>query len=466
MTTLLKVTDQTPTTFFFADEGIQFDDGSESNVVYWEPKIVLISKFKLQMKEIYGGYIRVNLGNIAFSPDAMGWPPPYKISVELKYVKDNGDLLKGGNGILIEATGILQKIERDEILYQMYTKEIKVDLLDAAPNFTDVTPTIEDRVFPRAFGFVNMKTCLQLDEDGSLLPKFDKASIALTTPDPTGDPTVSTSNYNIYDDGAVKTGGTITDGGDGTFESETNIVGEVRITGTGEFTTLTEIFTWATARINTELGTSFTLDVTDAVGSRVISHFADTQRNLMDFLSDISSWHNHYYYIDSINETIVLGDMEKSGGATYDGASALTVTENDIFKPSYTYRPPLQNVSSSWVVKTAVNDGRGFPVVIDDEKKQLLEFDITWGNEKSIKPFEINTTAVKASLTKLATTLTRPYVEVPLTIEQADDIVFGQKITYTDTALPSDTTIDLRVRNMEYSFGKQISITVQGELIE
>ncbi len=454
-------TDTSETFYISEDEGRINDNGT---IRHYMPYLKKFSPVQRRLDSEYGGMIRLSgEGSITVGPDSLNWPPPLKLIISIKDVDQTGIVTS-----LFNCTGYLSQIQEQGNTYTLYEKEYDVDLLDDAPDWPDEgTPEQENRVYPLAIGTVSCEQVIRIGND-TTEAYYHKAGITGT------DPTRATGDYDVFDSGfqrekyGVGTG-TIIDSST-YFKSVLSSDGltlnppltDFRISGTNSnITTLLDLFTWAVSRINIALSTSYTLISTNARNpSPDINYFVTEQQNIFDFLSKISAWCTHLFYIDEENEEIVLVDMMTNNGT-------LELSDSNGLVPkylnrTYNYPQPLKSITTNWVYYSVEINEEGNRVFKQNEQSQSIITDNLNGIEESIECFDNDIDNIILSLINIGRILQYPRVKVEVPMKDGN-INPGLSISFTDSRLKQISDIHMRVNLVQYIPTRpNYKITVEG----
>ena len=413
------------TTHYASMEGIAFDR-------WYAPHVIGMSPVQYRIAKIYGGYIAPSWGSIELSQELFSapgdWPPPAQIGITVK-VGETTFLTE------LEGTGYLNGFTRESVSYDIYTTSYDVDALEQAPDFPETSPPTYDnnRVYPRAFGMVTHVNPLRIGLDTE--QKYHKGDIA----------GVVGTDWHVYDDG-VNIDSNVTDNGDGTFSLSATPVGEVTLSGQGTYATLTDVFSWGA----TKLG--LTLDVTNARSpSPNVGFWLDSQRKVIDLLSDVAAFFTHFFYIKS--GTLYLVDMAADLGAT-------SITEFEYMPSQYTQDQPVKSLSATWPTAVAVTDSTGKHVKRDQDSLVVMS-GLGFGEEWQVAPFTSNRNDINSALNSILAYLNkrRARLKMPYTKSAPP---FGSTKTWTDTSHIVDTTMSMKVRNVQIDFVNE-EMVIDGE---
>lgn len=447
---IAKITDQdTSDIFYIGEEECRVDDSG--TLKHWKPYLINFSPTQRRIDKIYGGMVRLSgQGSIEISPISLNWPPPLKITVVISDIDQYGRVT-----LFFECVGYIKNIKEGSNVYTLYNKEYDVNLLDDAPDFPDTSSADEtNRVYPLVIGTVNCVLPIRIGND-TTESFYHKAGITGTDPTKTG------GDYDVFDTGyqREKYGvgvGTIIDAttyfksvlaSDGTTLNPP--VTEFRITGTNSnITTLSELFSWSVSRINTELGTSYSLNTDNARSpSPNLNYFVTEQQNIFDFLSSVCSWCTHLFYIDEVTDEIVLVDM-------FDDNGTLSISDSDgnflrYISNDYEYPEPLKRVKCEWTEFSAGLNSDGYALFFQRNKSQEVLGDNLIGKDENIIPYSNNLNDITDALTRIGKLLQYPRITVEIPITEGN-INPGLNISWTDSRLIQKSTVSMRVNTIQY----------------
>lgn len=372
----------------------------------------------------YGGYVSLQAGDISVSPDLFSgdWPPPKQCSITAKYTATT----EGAAITLFECDAYLEGFGRESVSYDVFSPKYAKRLLTEGPDYNgDTVP------YPRASGLVTHQEPLRLADDGSGRPCYHLAGVAssstgiriigissasggaaitiitdgahgysnsetvylngfvnlngaytisnvtsttfqITATFPTENTETlpltavafQSGELAVYDDG-VPIQENVVINGDGTFSLTARPVGRVTISGVAAQTDLAGVMAWGQG----ELGIG-SIDTTYArATSPDISCWETSQRPLIDFLSEISAFFTHYFYIE--NDTLTLGDMLLDNGSA-------TVAESAYFRGGYIQEAPTSQIKAEWTTHEAAtgavnNDGTNIRRYIKDIENRVVK---------------------------------------------------------------------------------------------
>jgi hypothetical protein len=385
----------------------------------WDRLVDGLSAPQLSLDQAYGGYCRVNYGKIDFNPELFDedWPPPISCTITIKHTETTEEAAV----TLIDAVAHIGAggITEDTISYNLFRATYDTELLD------EVTDDNGDDVpEPRAFGAVSFVKPVLLDK---VTEKYSAGGI--------------TTGFQAYDDG-VAVASTLNTGTN-TFTLTAPPVGDVSISGSNSESTLAAVFTWASTRLGV------TLDATgDRPTSPTVGFWADSQSVLVDFLSEISAFYTHMFWIKS--GTAYLQDMFIANGTT-------AIDEFEFFSgTTYEYNPPVKSITAEYPVRVAGQwqDGSGgsagrYVKETQEEVKVVSTYDHA-KDEMSVTPYIYDRAAITTALNNILTITHRPAFSLAIPAE-GNIAEPGAQITYTHT-LHLDVDVTGYFRNITYDY--------------
>jgi hypothetical protein len=401
----------------------------------WKNRIIKFSPPQFQMAKTYGGYCRMGFGAISISPDVFvdDWPPPVELtSFQVQYT----DTTEAAATTLITGRAYLRAYTKEAVTYDVHPDEYAASLLAEDCNYDSRTVCL-----PRAFGTVTHVTPVRLFDVGGE-PTYHKGGIPSV---------VIGTDWDVYDDG-IGINANVSDNGDGTFSLTVDPTGAVTMSGVGQDGTIDTIMDWACGQYLQ--GTYPGLDLTynnakKRTASPAINYWADRQKLLIDFLSDLAAYGTHLFYI--LSGTLYLVDMKQSNG---------TYAVSRFFGAKYEYETPVSLVRSKWRTKAAVTEGIGSYVKsYDHESTRKTAY--AYGKERSLTPYHDVAIYIKTAQMDVLTFLLQQQIEIEIPNEGAL-ILPGQLISWTDTALRNDTSYEIYARSIRYNFDKA-SVVIIGE---
>jgi len=420
---------------FLSSEGIALTH-------WWDDKIQKFDNISSQLSTEYGGFNRLSFGRIYFSQDLFtdDWPPPITGRIKIKYTETT----EAASEIIFDGTVYLVEITRESIVYELWERPFTTDLLTEAVNIDgDTVP------MPRAFGTVTHGNPVQL---ATLVTnyRYDLAWIQGT----------AHTDWHVFDDGVdVCSNVSNFTPSSNIFELDAAPVGEVTISGAGEDGTVEDIVDWAcgSSYLN------FTLASPNArATSPRVSYWASSQEKLIDFLSNMTAFNTHLFYVSA--STLTLVDMLVNN-------SSRTLTEFDFFPTQYNYTLPTKKITSKWIVgeagewsNAATISGSGLDAAVyvkRTDKELIKESDFSFGNEIELMPYHYDISTIPTALNNILTILHKPKsnLRIPL---QGDLPVPGEKISWSDTAMHIDTDMFIKARTIHYNFDNE-EIVIEGE---
>ncbi len=475
-------------------------------VEYWAPYVLSFSAPVYETAFIFGGYVNMTFGQIAFSPDAFDsyWPPDSILDIDVYYAEagDSGMIHLFGGDVFLD------EYDFDYVRYNLLSKEYDSDLLDEATDYNENTVAL-----PKAFGPVVHVTPVRLEDDSAGRPVYDlggigtgSVSVALDSferyaggtktlvicksnhPFDDGDSVTinGVSEFNgeheiivessmaanefvisvsfptskitfpihgnafisggfaVYDDG-VPIQENVIDNGDGTFSLTVSPVGEITISGTGEDTSLSDILDWGRDRLG--IG-NFDNSNARAV-SPDVSYWADSQMKTIEFLSRLSAFFTHYFYVKSAEDELVLGDMFLANGNS-------TYTPFEYVNAKYKGSTPLQSIKCEWETREAVemflDDGvTTAKYVKATSHEKIVDGNHEQGAELSLEPFHSDATKIEAAMNNIALIYDRPMASVTIPIT-SDLPLPRQKVNFTDDVMLKEMSSYIYASRLQFNF--------------
>lgn len=468
---------------------------------YYDPYILGFVPPNYSTGDICGGFCELTFGSISLSPDLFDneWPPPINGELILKYT----DTTEAAATVLFEGMAHLNEraITIDSIEYDIYGKNYDTDLLSETTDYDEN----EDIPIPKAFGTIQHQTPLRI-ADVSDLPTYHKSNLSgglaktftAIADNGSGNCRItcnnheySTSNnitiegtdrqyngtylitvidsntfdidkayvstttghaYNstqwrVYDDG-VPISCNVTDNGNDTFSLSASPVGEITISGIGDDETLVDLFNSACVSGSLNL----TCDTTKArVTSPTLGYWADSQTLLIDFLSNVSAYSTHLFYISG--STLYLMDMSIDNGAR-------TIDEFEFFTSTHMYNPPIKQIDCTLITKTDVEETIG-KYVKEDTQDITQMSPYHYGDVLNITPYQSNRDDIITTISGILDLVHLPRVSIDIPL-QAELPMPGERISWTNASLHIPTDVYIRCRNIRYDPLNDI-ISIDGE---
>ena len=249
-------------------------------------------------------------------------------------------------------------------------------------------------------------------------------------------------SYDFFDDGVlINDNWTIADG---YAERSVDIVGTLTISGTGNMTTLDDVFSWAAGQMG--------LDYVNVHGGDVsLNCVISSQMLMVDLLDALAYYCCYQFYIK--NDTLYLIDMDQDNGEQ-------EIEEFDFVEIAYEWPMPIKQYTSSWTLKefdaTAVT-------LINDEQKIDHYTDNAVGEEVTITAYDESVSDVTAKIVAIAAQDAKVNIRLSLPLDRLPSI--GEKITFNDRKQAHNISGYLRVRSFSLNYSsKTLDITGTGEI--
>lgn len=233
--------------------------------------------------------------------------------------------------------------------------------------------------------------------------------------------------------------------------------GDIRFSGTNtDIQTLKELFEFAVDKFSLITDTTYSLDHSVARDpSPNVNFYVDKQYQLLDFLSDVSAYCSHCFYIDEETNTFHLVDMFQDNGET-DLSFGLNNEVTLFFDASYTYPDPIKYLEINWEYFEPDFDDDDYPIFVQKDFTYSLDFGNQFGVEENINCFNrINEdsnpdTEVLDAVDNIGKLLKVPDVEIEIPFD-LDIVVPGKRYNFMDTKTYFKSTVSARVHTIEYN---------------
>ncbi len=234
----------------------------------------------------------------------------------------------------------------------------------------------------------------------------------------------------------------------------TKTFGQATAGGTGNITTLSQLFNWGAAK----LGLAFS-DL-DGANQILVDQVITSQITLIDLLDQVAGYCNFAFYIK--NNSLVLFDRAIAHGDI--GA----LGEIDIFKVSYSLPMPVKQYKASWEVAFAgsqYKDGAtGLPAILKKKKESTEKGTHSLGVEKVIPVFNEKENLVKKRLKAKKTFHEQREIQIEAPLERLPQ--FGELLTYFDQDFYPPIAMGAKVSSFELDFGSdQLTIKARGAFL-
>jgi hypothetical protein len=453
---------------------------------YWDQTIISVTPPQFRTDHASGGYCKLSFGDITLTRDVFSiasiWPPPQSTPVVISYADENDVITELFNG-----TAHRQKISRDGYTYQFYERTFDQLLLDedtefgydtaqesgvltigkrykieywndnddftnvggvnvdgaefiavgTIPNHWEHSSSLHTTVpIPRAFGLITHQQPVRLIDAESGNIRYSAGYLIGS----------KHTDWHVYDDG-VDICSNATEIIDNVFELTASPVGEVTISGTGEDTSLIDIFEWtcAASRLNLSYNSIYATAYS-------LSHWANSQEVLVSFLDRIAASACHIFHIK--NDTMTLIDMDSDVGNDFN------LTEADFFPSSITFAAPVALIKTTWTDRIPVEETIGKHI-----KEISHEVSISglhpYGSEETIDCFQTSRSDVVSSLTRILSYVKATRWETSIPIKDPLPLP-GSKISAYDESMGQGIQITIHARDIEYDFENH-TIMIAGE---
>ena len=402
---------------------------------FWTPYIIGFTPPIRKMDTLHGGYLKWDFGSIELSPgffsDHGQWPPPVNSSVKIWFAATT----EAAKIKLVEGDVHRVGFNRESVTYDIYGPKYDAQLLEEREAHNgDTVP------MPRAFGTVEHANPVQLpDVNGA--PCYWACSLRAGT---------LGSDWHVYDDGVEIDDKVFLPAYDPyVFVLVSPPVGELTVSGTGEYGTLAEIFAWiAGDKLPLEYDSSLAADPSPGV-----HFFATSQDIVVNFLSAIAAWNRHFFWID--DTILYVADLDADNGAS-------TITEYGFFNSQYDLEPPLAKLTAEWTVRTAVEETIGKHIK-DAAFDAVVISPYTYGDERDFRPYDFARSEIVSKLSAIRDTIHAERVELSMPISAAIPSP-GEETTIIDESGAGDITAVIHAREYRLDIhADRMEIVVSGE---
>jgi hypothetical protein len=408
---------------------------------YWNPYIIEITPPRFNLANNYGGRCKVVYGEIQLVLELFAdcWPPPTTGTISLQYTADN----EASAVDVFSGTIHLSSFDKFGVTYEIYETAYEQDLLEEG---TDVDSN--DVVFPRAFGTVTHQPVIQLTNGGSGNFRYAMAHIVGTSGNCT-----NSGVWCVYDDG-VDISGNVANVSNNMFELTAQPVGEVTICGTGDLQTVEDICAWAcgASLFNCSIATNNARSP-----SPTVSIWASTQEFLINFLSNVTAFYTHLFYI--AGSTLTLVDM------LTDNTLATLSDGHDFQTPRFHLEAPAAEIKCEWTTNEAYTGNTDAVTVTKYIKRNpndiTVQSNYSYGNKIVLTPYHDTAGDIEDALDDILTVMHRHRTTVVIPMSTTLPVP-GQKYTLTTEQLTQALTMWFRVRNIAYDFANLV-VEIEGE---
>jgi len=478
----------------------------------WYPYVDAFSAPQWQITKDYGGFGRLGFGTITISPELFesDWPPPIQCNITIQYTASTE---AAAVTILADYTAHLTDYNRESVTFKIqdfeYEQKLLIEMDDyngntvaipkAVGTVTHVTPTrLADvdigapygdaptyhlsgvsasstafRIIGFTYHSAGVTKIITGDIDGDLVnhgygngetviivnsSNFNTSHVisnvsgaTFTIPEayaienvPIYASVYQTNDIQVFDDG-VPIPGNFYDNSDGTFSLMAVPVGQVTISGTASETTVDDLGSWA----KTTLGITTYTNTYARSPSPSVNRWETSQQTIVDFLSEVCSTFTHLSYIK--DDVLHMVDMYIDNGST-------SLKNHEFLEsPRYGHFSPVKSLTSTWDTYSAfegtsedlhdLSTSHYIKTTPHEIKEELYDY----GNEMNIEPYQDDEANVRSCLVLIREMFIKDKVsvEIPISATLPD---LGEKISWTDNALPDDIPGYIRARTLSFNF--------------
>jgi hypothetical protein len=397
--------------------------------IWWDPKVVEMPSLELSRAN-KGGYQKPSWGRVSFAPDTYTGRPPRKATVNLDW-----GLTYSGSIHIFDGTIFLRRYTTQQLDYDIFEPEYETELLAEGTDTENndvVQPLVVGAVkhmFPQRTG--------KNTEQMYYLPDF-AGSIG--------------NGINAYDDG-VLINDNWTDNGDGTISRSVDLVGQLTFSGTGNMTTLIDIFSWACG----ELGLA--LDDSLADEFVMVDAVITNQQYVLDFLDNLAWYCDHGFYIREGTLCLISNDADNSSQSVGLGEG-----DFDPINITYEWPQPIKKISAKWQTRYAKVDEDGSKIDSEDHEVEVFSEFTAIGIEEDIsRVYNFDDTKVKSKLQTIINRANLPQISLEIPLYRLP--TYGERIDFVDLVNITPATGYVRCREVSLDYeNKSAHIKGDGEV--
>ncbi len=396
--------------------------------IWWEPKVVDLPSMDMG-RSSKGGYMKPSYGQITFAPDTYTGKPPRKATVDLNWGLTYDSSIKIFNGTIM-----LRKYTTQELVYDIFEPEMETKLLDEGVDTEDNNVDL-----PLVLGTV---THMSPQRTG------DKSERTYYWPDFAGS---IGDGVDAFDDG-VKINDSWTDNGDGTVSRSVDLVGELTFSGTGNKTSIVDLFSWACD----ELGLTFNSELAQDTDLDCV---ITSQQYIIDFLDKVAWYCDHGFYI--LDDILYLVHNDSDNGIQEVALSGGDITP---VKFEYNWPQPIKKYTAEWSTRYAETDEDGSRIESEDHEVEVFsDFSVIGIEESLSRVYNESEDKVEARLEDIIERENKPIIKVELPLFRLPR--YGERIDFHDeiSVNPVEGYVHCRKFNLDYS-AKTVIIEGDGEI--
>lgn len=377
---------------------------------WWKPGVISMPSMTVG-SGVKGGFVKVEWGSISFAPNSYLSEPPAKATVDLEWGLDSSSTLHIFDGEIYR-----RKYTNKSIDYDVFEPEYNTKALSEGIDVKSETEDPDVDVYqPLVIGTVTYMTPQRtgLDtEQKYYMPDF--------------------ASYTFFDDGVLIDDNWTIAGG--YAERSVDIVGSLTISGTGNMTTLNDVFSWAA----TQMGLGYeNIHGGDVTLNCVIS----SQMLMVDLLNALAYYCCYQFYIK--NDIIYLVNMEQDNGQQ-------EIDEFDFVEISYEWPMPIKKYSAAWSLLKF--DVETTTLIDDPQEVEYFTVDPV-GDEVTITPYDETVDDVTSKIAAIVEQDAKVTILLSLPLDRLPSI--GEKITFIDRKQAHNISGYLRVRSYSLNYSSK-----------
>lgn len=387
---------------------------------WWKPAVVSMPSMRVG-SGVRGGLKRVDWGQVGFALSAFPDEPPETAEVDLAWGLDSANTLHLFDGQLYR-----RRYGTRQIDYDVFEPEYDTKVLTEGVAVKDAASDPDVTVYqPLVIGTVQYMTPQRTGtkaEQKYYMPDF--------------------ATYDFYDDGVLINDHWTISGG--YAERSVDLVGSLTASGTGNMTTLNDVFSWAAG----EMGLSY---VNVHSGEAALNCVITSQMFMVDLLDALAFY--CCYHAEIKDGTLYLIDMNQDNGEQ-------DLPRLDSVEITYEWPMQVKEYKAEWAIKEFDPEVTN---LVDQDREAVVYPGSSGGDKVSITPYDQEIDDVTAKLEAISTQEAKPIVHVSLPLDRLPSI--GEKITFTDRKPQHNISGYLRVGTYDLNYqAKTLGLQGRGDI--
>jgi hypothetical protein len=430
-----------------AEASLKIADRRLYDTEYWDELILGFGPVSFAMDTEYGGLISPKVGSITIAMSAFAdtvWPPPREGSIVIKYTEST---YLAAVTLFTGSCHLAAISYPESVVYNLYGLSYGGGMLEETLDYDG-----KETVYPRGFGKVEHLKCNKLQD----VFVGGEGSTDIGTCYTAGH-LLDDGNFRIFEDGYDITDALdhiddyYIDGvypGIKSFALKVIPQGEVTVSGTGAYSFLYGVLSWASGMIAKTLNYSYE-GLIDRVDTTV-----ESQTDILSFMSKVAAGCTHAFYFDG--SIVNLFPMSSSVGTSRTiniPAQSLSTTKIDLLAP----KAIITHTMSIPVVDT---DGIESSLRWEDKYISIIT-DYSYGDDLKTDVVSIDEQTIKYRLQMITGIWHQERMSISLPMAGALPTP-GQQIEIYDDRYSRVMTGTFFVRDISYDFSNR-QVTISGE---